>query len=225
MPLSPAFDVVVFAGSLGARAVLEQILVCLPPDFPVPIVVVKHVHPMGNSLLPLLLSRHTSLRVREASDGEYLEPGVVYTAPRDQHLVLGPCTGALARCLLLDTPRVNFSRPAADPLFSSAADLFGPRTLAVVLSGCLSDGASGARRVRAAGGVVIVQDPSTCEPPARPRGDYGRLQAAAGMPRAALPSAHFILPPEAIGSAIVSLSVLPGVRAMFGLGGTDRQAA
>jgi two-component system chemotaxis response regulator CheB len=196
-----AFDIVVVAASLGGREALEQLLAPLAADFPAPIVVVQHVDAHSPSYLPELLARHTRLAVRHAVEDEPLVGSTVYVAPPGRHLLVG----AEGQCVLSTAPPVVFSRPAADPLFVSAAGVFGARTLGVILSGRLRDGATGAEAIRHAGGVVLAQDPSTCRAPA--------------MPLAAIHTGavHVTLPPASLGDALSVLVSVPGARALFGL--------
>jgi len=201
-----AFDVVVVATSLGGREALELLLEPLPADFPAPVVVVQHLDAQAPSYLPEMLARRTRLAVKFAEAGEPLCPSTVYVAVPGRHLLIGPDR----RCMLSDEPPVRFSRPSADPLFASAAELFGARTLAVILTGRLSDGTVGAAAIRRAGGVVLAQNPATCRAPE--------------MPEAAIRQGlvHLVLPPEALGVALSTLVAVPGVRTLFGL---DTRAA
>jgi two-component system chemotaxis response regulator CheB len=197
-----AFDVVVVGASLGGRAVLEALLAPLPADFPAPILVAQHIDERMRSHLPELLARHSRMPVRHATAGERLQAGTVYVAPPGRHLLVADD----ARCALSDGPRVSFARPAVDLLFASAAEQFGARTLGLVLTGRLFDGAAGAAAIHAAGGVVIAQDPSSCR--------------AAEMPRAAIRrgATRFTLPPSTLAAALVSLVAVPGATVLFGLG-------
>lgn len=205
LPLHPStgFDVVVFAASLGGLGVLQCVLAGLPETFPVPVLVVQHCSPKSESMGSLVLSSHSALPVTLAAPGESPQPGRVYVAPPDRHLSV--TKGGAFACS--DGPKVNFCRPAADPLFTSVAAVFGPRTLGVVLTGMGKDGADGARAIRKRGGVVIVQQPETCQAPE--------------MPQAVLldSGADFVLPPEAIARALVSLVMAPSSKALFGLPG------
>jgi two-component system chemotaxis response regulator CheB len=195
-----AFDIVVIASSLGGPGTLRQIFAALPPDFPAPIVVVQHLS--AQCPVPLRgLVASSRLPLEWASEGARLRAGTIYLAPPGRHLRVTPsCSLRLS-----DEARMGFSRPSADPLFASAAESFGPRTLGVVLGGRLSDGTAGATEVRRAGGVVLAQDPQTCVAPS--------------MPQSALRSGavDFVLPPEGIAHAMVSLVMVPGARALFGV--------
>jgi two-component system, chemotaxis family, protein-glutamate methylesterase/glutaminase len=201
-----AFDVVVVATSLGGREALEQLLEPLAMDFPAPIVVVQHMDAQSPSYLPELLARRTRLTVKFADEGESLRSSIVYVAAPGRHLLVGP--DRVFR--LSDEPPVRFSRPSADPLFLSAAAVFGARTLAVILTGRLSDGTIGAEAIRRAGGVVLAQDPATCRAPEMPEAAIRR-----GL-------VHIQLPPDALGAALSVLVAVPGARTLFGL---DTRAA
>ncbi|HJX28974.1 MAG TPA: chemotaxis protein CheB [Thermoanaerobaculia bacterium] len=195
-----AFDVVVIASSLGGPGTLRRIFSALPPDFPAPIVVVQHLSAQTSVPLHGLVAR-SRLPLEWASEGARLRAGTVYLASPGRHLrVTRTCSFRLS-----DEPRVGFSRPSADLLFASAAESFGPRTLGAVLGGRLSDGTAGAVEIRRAGGVVLAQDPETCIAPS--------------MPQSALRQGgvDFVLPPEGIVSALVSLVMVPGARALFGV--------
>src|SRR5688500_9037306 len=196
-----AFDVVVVATSLGGREALELVLEPLTANFPAPVVVVQHMDAHAPSHLPEFLARRTRLAVKFAESGEPLRASTVYVATPGRHLVIGPDR----RCVLSDEPPVRFSRPSADPLFESAAEVFGARTLGVILTGRLSDGAVGAGAIRRAGGVILAQDPVTCRAPE--------------MPQSAIRHGlvHIALPPAALGAALCALVAVPGARALFGL--------
>jgi two-component system chemotaxis response regulator CheB len=160
-------DVVVVAASAGGVEALRGLLQLLPADLPATILVVLHVPAAGGTALPMILDRAGQLPAAAAMDGEPLHPGHVYVAPPDHHLLVIGTTIRLSK-----GPRHQGHRPAADPLFLSAALTAGPRTIAVVLSGTLRDGAAGAAAVENRGGVVLIQDPAE--------------SAYDGMPRAAI---------------------------------------
>jgi two-component system chemotaxis response regulator CheB len=120
-------------------------------------VVVQHV--ARSSQLPKILGWRTALRVKWAEEGDRLRPGAVFLAPPDRHLVVNP-GGTLS---LSHAPRVHHVRPSAEPLFSSAAAAYGPRAVAVVLTGGDANGSAAVRDVKRAGGTVIAQDEATSE--------------------------------------------------------------
>lgn len=104
-----------------------------------------------------ILSRKTQLQVNQARTDDQLCPGQIYIAPPNKHLVVN----AKGRLCLLVSPRIHFVRPAADYLFESVAASFGPRAIAVVLTGRGTDGAAGVKAIKRRGGRVIVQAPET----------------------------------------------------------------
>jgi two-component system chemotaxis response regulator CheB len=152
------FDVVALGASAGGLAALSQVLSGLPINFSSSIVVVQHLAPGHKSWMAPLLGRSTRLKVKQAEHGEILLPSVVYTAPPDEHLLVGPGKLQLAHSQL-----VHFSRPSIDLLFESVAGTYGSRSIGVILSGSGRDGATGARTIKEAGGVTIAQMPETAE--------------------------------------------------------------
>lgn len=194
------YAAVVLATSTGGLRALTAVLAALPADFPAPLLIVRHIAPWAPSLAAALLASRTALVVKDAVAGERPRPGVVYLAPPDRHLLVR-LDGALA---LEQSPRVHFTRPAADPLFFSAARIYGRRTIAVVLTGNGGDGAAGARAIAAAGGVVLAQSRSDCEAP--------------GMPAAALAtgSVDCTLSLRAIAPALIALCMVPGAAGLLG---------
>lgn len=200
-PSSGRFGLVVMAASAGGMQALRALFAGLPEEFRAPVVVVQH-RAGGRGYLDRVLDAVTPLRVAEVHDGDVLAAGRVYVCPPDRHVRV--TAGGTLR--LDDGPRVNFARPAADPLFVSAAGAYGARTLGVVLTGRGRDGAAGAAEVRRRGGMVLVQDPATC--------------AAPDMPHAVLSGggADFVLPVDKLAHALVSLVMAPSVStALFGL--------
>ncbi len=130
-----------------------------------PIVIVVHLPPKLPSLFGQIFDHSCLMPVCEAHDKLPLEKGNVYFAPPDYHLLI---ESHHALSLSVEEP-VNFSRPSIDVLFESAAEVYGSRLLALILTGASRDGASGAAAVRRAGGLVAVQDPHTAEAPQMPK--------------------------------------------------------
>jgi len=184
---------VVIGASAGGVEALSALLPALPPGMVAALFIVLHLPRERSSLLVDIFSPRCRLPVREAQDKEPVEPGTVYFAPPDYHLLVEPDR----RLSLSSEEPVHFSRPAVDVLFESAADAFGAGLVGVVVTGANADGARGLRAVLAAGGVGLVQAPDTA--------------AAAAMPRAALaanPGAR-PLPLDQIAARLRELGVTP----------------
>jgi two-component system chemotaxis response regulator CheB len=154
--------IVVVGVSTGGLPALRAILPALPGEVDAAILVVMHIG-AHESVLPQLLAAHTSLPVEHARAGHVLRRSAIFVAPPDRHLMVRE-----GRIVLSGGAKENFTRPAIDPLFRSAAIEFGPRAIAVVLTGDLDDGASGAVAIHACGGTVIVQDPTDSIAPSMP---------------------------------------------------------
>lgn len=186
-----AFDVVAIGSSAGGLAALTKTLSSLPSTLPAAILVVQHLDPRHRSLMAEILSRRTQLEVKQAAGGESIEPGVVYIAPPDNHLLAAP-----DRTLsLTQSELVHFVRPSADLLFESVAATYRERAIAVVLTGSGSDGAMGVKAIKTMGGTVLAQDESTSE--------------FFAMPSAAIETGNvdFVLRLDEISGALVSLVV------------------
>ncbi len=168
---------IVIGASLGGFRALSQILAELPPKFPAPIAVALHRAKDTPDLLAPLLQVRTALTVFEVTDKQSIENAHVYVAPADYHLLID------RDCFSLSTEApVNFARPSVDVLFESAADIFGDKTIAVVLTGSGQDGAMGAAAIVAAGGKVIVEDPIAAECPQMPSATLARVKSAQVSP-------------------------------------------
>ena len=155
----------VFVGaSAGSVHALMQILPLLPEDFQFPVVVVVHLPPAPKSIMCEIFSAKCFVKVKEAEDKERLEPGTVYFAPADYHLLVEADQTFSLSC---DDP-VLYSRPSIDVLFESAADAYGDKALGIVLTGANEDGTRGLRAICDAGGGGIVQDASQALAPQMP---------------------------------------------------------
>ncbi|WP_429001613.1 chemotaxis protein CheB [Xanthomonas arboricola] len=158
------FDAMVIGASAGGVMALQALLSSLPADLPMPVLAVLHLPRDRTSHLAELMDARCSLPVREAEDKQPLRAGSVTIAPPDYHLLV-ETRDSLA--LSMDAP-VLFSRPAIDPLFESAADVFGQRLLAILLTGASSDGSAGVAAVRAVGGTAWIQRPDDAASPLMP---------------------------------------------------------
>lgn len=156
-------DIVVIAASAGGVETLEDIVAPLPADLPAALLIVLHVMPLRDSQLPRILSRRSRLKVAHGENGQRVDHGRIYIAPPDYHMIL---EDGIIR--LDHGPRENFTRPAADPLFRSAATAYGDRVMGIVLTGGDSDGSKGLKAIKAAGGVAVVQDPGDARFPSMP---------------------------------------------------------
>jgi len=159
--LADRIDAVVIGTSAGGVDALSALLPALPGGLLAAVFVVLHVPRDRPSLLTEIFRPRCAVAVREAEDKDDVEPGTVYFAPPDYHLLIekGP------RLALSVDDLVHFSRPSIDVLFESAADVYGKRLLGMILSGANEDGAAGLAAVHRAGGVTIVQDPETAQVP------------------------------------------------------------
>ena len=150
-------DVLAIGASTGGPNSLMRVLARLPSSLQVPVVLVQHMPPLFTRLLADRLTARTSLRVREAANGDLLAPGEVLVAPGDLHMVVeGSAKDAHVATYV--GPPENSCRPSVDPLFRSVAAVFGRHSLGVILTGMGKDGLRGAESIRAAGGQVVVQD-------------------------------------------------------------------
>jgi len=156
--------VVVVGASSGGIDALTQLAAALPAEFPAAVCVVLHTSPQSPGVLDGILDRAGPLPARAVRGGERPRPGHIYVAPPDRHLVLEP-----NRLRLTKGPRENRFRPAIDPLFRSAAQVYGPAAVGVVLTGNLDDGTAGLWVIKQLGGVAIVQDPADAAYPAMPQ--------------------------------------------------------
>jgi two-component system, chemotaxis family, protein-glutamate methylesterase/glutaminase len=154
----PATHAIVVGASAGGLDAVRTLLGGFPESVPAAIFVVIHTSPNSPGLLAAILDRWTKLPVVMPDDGETIRSGWVYVAKPDYHLVIGN-----NRVHLSHGPREHRFRPAIDPLFRTAAEQFGPRSIGVVLSGNMADGTHGSMRIKRAGGVTIVQDPDQAQ--------------------------------------------------------------
>ena len=186
--------------SWGGLAALTGLIAALPKTFPLPVAVVQHRSRHADNLLAGLLQDMTELRVIDVEDKEPLEPGTIYVAPANYHMMVEQ--GHLS---LTTDPLVRFSRPSIDVTFISAADAYPGATLGVVLTGANDDGSRGLRHMVDRGGKAIIQDPATAESPTMP------LAATLAVPEAE------VLPLSAIPGRMLAMATpRPKIREMHG---------
>jgi two-component system chemotaxis response regulator CheB len=158
-------DIIVVGTSAGGVQALVTLAGGLPAGFPASVFVVCHFPSGGRSILPEILSRAGPLLASHPINGEEFRAGRIYVAPPDHHLLLAPG----GRMRLSRGARENMHRPAADPLFRSAARHYGPRVIGVVLTGGMHDGSAGLMAIRSAGGLAVAQDPEDAVVAAMPQ--------------------------------------------------------
>ena len=182
-------ELIVIGCSMGGMNALRMIFHSLPGDFPIPVAVVQHRHKASNEGLPSFLRRSSDLCVVDVDDKQFIKPNCIYMAPADYHLLVERGVFHLS----IDAA-VAYSRPSIDVLFESAADAYGDGVVGVILTGANHDGARGAARIKARGGMVIAQDPKTAEAPRMPQATIDAVRV------------DRILPLERIGPFLVELS-------------------
>lgn len=147
---------IVIAGSAGGVDALLNLLPRLPEGFALPVITMLHVPDHRESRLAELFAPRMAMPTREAADKEEICPGTVYFAGSGYHLSVEKDLRFSLSC----EPPVNFARPAIDVLMASAAEAYGPRLAAVLLTGANQDGAEGMRIIKECGGLTVVQDPA-----------------------------------------------------------------
>ncbi|MEB2786000.1 chemotaxis protein CheB [Algoriphagus persicinus] len=178
-------QVVVVGTSAGGLSALKKLLSQLPKDFPLPVLIVRHISPdaTGNVLLDELNKLNT-LKCQHAKSGNSLKPGYVYLALSDHHLLIGENL----KMLVTKGAHENRSRPAIDPLFRSAAVAFGAGVIGILLTGYLDDGTAGMQAIKKCGGTCIVQDPDEAEYPDMPRNALNNVKVDYSLPIAEMGS-------------------------------------
>jgi two-component system, chemotaxis family, protein-glutamate methylesterase/glutaminase len=173
---------VIIGASAGALEALSILLPTLPTGYPLPIFVVVHVPPNKPSVLADIFSAKCQLRVIEAEDKEPIEPGVIYFAPPNYHMLFED----RQTIALSNEEEVRFSRPSIDVALESAADVWGDELIGIILTGANQDGARGLKAISDAGGMVIVQDPQDAFADAMPEAAIAACPQAQIMSLAAI---------------------------------------
>jgi two-component system chemotaxis response regulator CheB len=183
------FEAVIVGSSAGGIRALGNLLAPLPNDFPLPIIVVQHLHPESESYLPKILATHCALPVKQAEEREIIQAGTVYIAPPNYHLLIEE---DYTFSLSLEPP-VRYARPSVDVMFETAVYAYRDKLIGIILTGANDDGSYGVKKLKQMGGYVIVQDPKNAE--------------ADAMPTAAIAAAKVdkILPIEQVGLYLLQL--------------------
>jgi two-component system, chemotaxis family, protein-glutamate methylesterase/glutaminase len=146
-------DIIVVGASAGGVEALLEMVKTLPTDFDAAIFIVLHTAPYSPGFLPDVLNRKSAVEARYPADGEMVEPGNIYIAPPDHHLLIED-----NKVIVRKGPKENRFRPSVDALFRSAAYCYGSRVIGVVLSGLLNDGTSGLWSIKRRGGIAVIQE-------------------------------------------------------------------
>jgi len=160
-----SYEAIVIGVSAGGLKALTAILPCLSPKMTQPVIIVQHMSPDSDDFLVQHFDKQCRLRVKEAEDKMPVEKGTIYFAPANYHLLVEEDR----RFALSTAERVQYSRPAIDVLFETAAEVFRERLTGVILTGANSDGTQGIQTIRRLKGFAIVQSPHTAEADAMPR--------------------------------------------------------
>lgn len=147
-------DIIVIGGSAGGVEALIKLMRSLPPGLSATFFVVMHIGPRSKSVLPQILQRAAKIPATHPVEGEMIRCGHIYVAPPDQHMLIEK-----GHIDLSHGPKEHHTRPALDPTFRTAAEMYGGRVVGVLLSGRLRNGTDGMLAIQRCGGVTIIQDP------------------------------------------------------------------
>lgn len=182
-------DIIVVGASAGGVEALVNLVGSLPADLPAAIFIVLHIPAQCPSVLPDILTRSGPLVAFHAEDGDAIEPGKIYVAPPDHHLLI-----ADGSVQITYGPKENRHRPAIDPLFRSAATTYKQRVTGVVLTGALDDGTAGLLAIKQCGGLAVVQNPKDASYPSMPLNAIEHVKV------------DYVLPLQEIGALLVRLA-------------------
>ncbi|MCH5598844.1 chemotaxis protein CheB [Niabella ginsengisoli] len=175
-------NIIVIGASTGGFEAIQKLVSGLPRHLPASVFIVWHISPEVRGLLPTVLNKYDTLPAVNAFDGQLIEEGHIYVAPPDHHLILEE-----GRMRITRGPKENRFRPAVDPLFRSAAYVYGSKVIGIVLSGALDDGTAGLWMVKHFGGTVVVQDPSDAAMPSMPQSVLRAVKVDYCVPVAEIP--------------------------------------
>ncbi len=183
------FEAVVIGSSAGGIQALSTVLSALPSEFPLPIIIVQHLHPESGAYLAKIFASKCPLKIKQADEKEKIKKGVVYLAPPNYHLLI---ESDKTLSLSVD-PHVHYARPSVDVLFETAIYAYRDKLISIILTGANGDGSIGVKKIKHKGGYVIVQDPATAE--------------AEAMPNAAIAATNVdkVLPLKQIGPYLLQL--------------------
>jgi len=174
---------IVIGASAGGVETLKRLFSIIPSNLPAAIFVTIHLSPNHPSHLPEILSGCNGFVAKNPGDEEVIEPGVIYVAPPNRHMLIEDGTAVLAT-----GPKENRHRPAINVLFRSAAYAHGPKVIGVLLTGALDDGTSGLWTIKRRGGIAIVQDPTEALHPQMPKNAIENVAVDYVVPVADIPA-------------------------------------
>jgi two-component system chemotaxis response regulator CheB len=166
------YELLVIGGSAGSLSVVLNIIPLLKKEMNIAVIIVFHRKPSDDTALVDMLSHRTSLEVRETGDKDILEPGVIYIAPPDYHVLIEKDK----TITLDDSEKINYSRPSIDVTLETAAEAYGKKLMCVLLSGANADGVQGLVTARQLGAYIVVQDPKTADVPYMPQQAVDRVE-------------------------------------------------
>jgi two-component system, chemotaxis family, protein-glutamate methylesterase/glutaminase len=180
-------EIIALGTSTGGPQALQELLPQLPADLPVGVIVVQHMPPGFTAPFARRLDSLSKLNVREAAQGDVIEPGAVYIAPAGRHATLSRRAGRSATICLSDHPAGTLHKPSVDVTMLSVAEAFGRHALGIIMTGMGSDGLQGMTAIRNAGGITIGQDETSSAVYGMPRccAENGVLQRVVSLPRLA----------------------------------------
>jgi two-component system, chemotaxis family, protein-glutamate methylesterase/glutaminase len=188
----PKQDIVVIGASAGGVEALQVLTAGLPADLAAAVFVVLHIGSglNGSSYMPEILTKAGPLAAAHPKGAEKLKHGRIYVARPDCHLILED-----GRVRSVYGPKENRTRPAINPLFRSAAAVYGPRVTGVILTGLQDDGVAGLAEIKRRGGVAVVQEPTTALFPGMPQNAIKHVET------------DYIVPLREIAAVISNLAV------------------
>ena len=166
------YEAVVIGASAGGLGALQILFSNIGKKFCLPVLIVQHLHPESEDYLGNILKSYSHLKFKEAGDKEAIEPGTVYYAPANYHVLV---SNDKTLALNVDE-KVNYCRPSIDVLFESASDVYGKHLIGIILTGSNNDGAVGMDLIKRNGGLTIVQDPATADVNVMPQSVIDRIK-------------------------------------------------